>query len=105
MSDSISATHQYLLTHFGPLLTLKHLAEVVHSTPNGLRMAMSRKREPFMVALAGTRRQVGRRLFFEARRVAEIIDQDRDELAEGGHPTGPGPEYCTQGKTKNTSTL
>ena len=84
MSDGISATHQYLLTHFGPLLTLKHLAEVLHSTPNGLRMAMSRKREPFTVALAGTRRQVGRRLFFEARRVAEIIDQDRDELAECG---------------------
>ena len=84
MSDGISATHQYLLTHFGPLLTLKHLAEVLRSTPNGLRMAMSRKREPFTVALAGTRRQVGRRLFFEARRVAEIIYQDRDELAECG---------------------
>ena len=26
MSDVITATHQYLLTHFGPLLTLKHLA-------------------------------------------------------------------------------
>ena len=105
MSDSISATHQYLLAHFGPLLTLKHLAEVLHSTPNGLRMAMSRKREPFTVALAGTRRRVGRRIFFEARRVAEIIDQDRDELAACGHATAPASEHYNQRRTKCASTF
>ena len=84
MSDSVSATHQHLLTHFGPLLILSHLAEVLHSTPNGLRMAMTRKTEPFTAALAGTRRRVGRRLYFEARRVAAVIDQDREASAEGG---------------------
>ncbi len=78
MSDSITATHQYLLTNYGPLLTLKHLAEVLHSTPSGLRMAMHRKREPFTCALAATRRRVGRRIFFEAQRVAELIDLDND---------------------------
>ena len=92
MNDSISATHQYLLNHFGPLLTLKHLAEVLHSTPNGLRMAMSRKREPFTLALAGAQRQVGRRLFFEARKVADIIDQVQDELTKCGQPTVPESE-------------
>ncbi len=75
MSDAVSATHHYLLNHYGPLLTLKHLAEVLHSTPSGLRMAMRRKREPFMTALGKTRRQVGRRVFFEARQVAAVIDQ------------------------------
>lgn len=75
MGDSITATHRYLLSNYGPLLTLKQLAEVLHSTPSGLRMAMHRKREPFTCALAGARRRVGRRLFFEARRVAELIDQ------------------------------
>ena len=39
MSESISATYQYLLTHYGPLMTLKHVAEVMHSTPNGVRMS------------------------------------------------------------------
>ncbi|MEL0585498.1 MAG: hypothetical protein AAES65_11560 [Candidatus Thiodiazotropha sp. (ex. Lucinoma kazani)] len=58
MSDHITTTHQYLLINYGPLLTLKHLAEVLHSTPSGLRMAMHRKREPFTCALAGTRRRV-----------------------------------------------
>ncbi len=92
MSDSISTTHQYLLNHFGPMLTLKHLAEVLHSTPNGLRMAMSRKSEPFTLALAGVQRQVGRRLFFEARKVADIIDQDQDESPAYGHPSVPESE-------------
>ena len=75
MSDAISATHDYLLKQYGPLLTLKHLAEVMHSTPSGLCMAMSRKKEPFASALAQARRRVGRRLFFEASQVAELIDQ------------------------------
>ena len=75
MSELISPTHQYLLTQYGPLLTLKHLAEVMHSTPGGLRMAIARQRQPLALALAATQRRVGRRVYFEAGRVAEIIDQ------------------------------
>ena len=71
MSMSISSTYEYLLTHYGPLLTLKHLAEVMHSTPNGVRMSIARKQQP----LAGARRRLGRRVYFEARLVAETIDQ------------------------------
>ncbi len=74
MNEPISSTHQYLLVHYGPLLTLKHLAEVLHSTPNGVRMAITRKRQPFAVALTSAKRQFGRRVYFEASRVAEIID-------------------------------
>jgi len=75
VSETISSTYEYLLTHYGPLLTLKHLAEVMHTTPNGVRMAIARKRHPLAVALATARRQLGRRVYFEARLVAEIIDQ------------------------------
>ena len=78
MNEPITATHQYLLKHYGPLLTLKHLAEVMHSTPSGLRMAMTRKNQPLTAALAVSRRRLGRRVYFEASRVAEIIDQDLD---------------------------
>jgi len=88
-NDTVSATHHYLLARYGPLLTLKHLAEVLHSTPNGLRMAMSRKREPFASALGGAVRRFGRRTYFDARRVAELIDRDdsplRWEGVGGGH--------------------
>jgi hypothetical protein len=75
VSDPISPTHRYLLTQYGPLLTLTHLAEVMHSTPGSLRMAMARRRQPLALALAGTQRRVGRRVYFEARCVAEVIDQ------------------------------
>ena len=81
MSESISATYQYLLTHYGPLMTLKHVAEVMHASPNGLRMSIVRKREPFAAALAKARRKLGRRVYFEARRVAEVIDQDATTAA------------------------
>lgn len=95
MGDPITATHQYLLRNYGPLLTLKHLAEVLHSTPSGLRMAMHRKREPFTCALAGTQRRVGRRIFFEARRVAELIDQNQGEVEvwNGGLEQDPIPAH------------
>ena len=78
MNKPISNTHQYLLSHYGPLLTLHHLAKVMHSTPNGVRMAISRKRQPFAIALADARRQFGRRVYFEASRVTEIIDQNEE---------------------------
>ena len=78
MSEPISATYQYLLTQYGPLLTLKHVAEVLHGTPNGLRMAMIRKKHPFTRLLVESRRRFGRRVFFEARQVARLIDDERE---------------------------
>ena len=74
MTEPLSATHQYLLAHYGPLLTFKHLAEVMHLSPNGVRMAIVRKRQPLAAALGQARRQLGRRVYFEARVVAEAID-------------------------------
>lgn len=74
-ADASSAdTYRYLLSHYGPLLTLKHLAEVLHSTPNGVRMTLARRREPFSVALSQSRRRLGRRVYFDAARVAKAID-------------------------------
>lgn len=68
-------TYQYLLMHYGPLLTLKHLAEVMHSSPNGVRMAITRRQQPMAVGLAFAKRRIGRRVFFDARLVADIIDE------------------------------
>jgi hypothetical protein len=89
VSDPISATYQYLLTQYGPLLTLKHVAEVLHGTPNGLRMAMNRKQQPFARSLAESRRHFGRRVFFEARQLARLIDEER-ELNPGCEAQVPG---------------
>ena len=75
MSEASSSTYEYLLARYGPLLTLKHLAEVMHITPGGLRIALSRQSQPFATELLRARRRVGRRMYFEARRVAELIDR------------------------------
>lgn len=82
MTEASSSTYEYLLARYGPLLTLKHLAEVMHITPGGLRIALSRHSQPFAVQLLRARRRVGRRMYFEARRVADLIDQDADR--DGG---------------------
>lgn len=76
MNADHSGTYEYLLQQYGPLLTLKHVAELMHSTPNGVRMAISRQNQAFAVGLSNARRRLGRRVYFEARRVAEVIDQD-----------------------------
>ena len=75
MTEPISPTHEYLLSHYGPLLTIKHVAEILHTTPNGVRMAIARRNQPFSVALSRARRRFGRRVYFEAQRIAEAIDQ------------------------------
>lgn len=75
MNTPISATHEYLLTHYGPLLTIQHLAKVMHASPNGLRMAIRRRRHPFAVSLSNAEKRMGRRVYFEARLVADVIDQ------------------------------
>jgi len=82
VTEPLSATHQYLLANYGPLLTFKHLADVMHVSPNGVRMAIARKRQPLAVALGQARRQMGRRVYFEARMVAEAIDHCRMSHAE-----------------------
>ncbi len=51
----------------------------MHSTPNGVRMAIARKRQPFAVALSNARCYFGRRVYFEASRVAEIIDHKKED--------------------------
>lgn len=100
MNMSIASTYEYLLTHYGPLLTLKHLAEVMHSTPNGVRMSIARKQQPLAVALDGARRRLGRRVYFEARLVAETIDQGMMEMPLQGSPATEG-----QHRTENPASL
>jgi hypothetical protein len=80
---SNTGTYQYLLAHYGPLLTLKHLAEVLHSTPNGLRMTLARRRESLSLALSQSRRRLGRRVYFDAAAVAKAIDAEAARHATG----------------------
>ena len=82
MKDAYSNTYEYLLASYGPLLTLQNLAEVMHASPNGLRVALARRRHPFATALADARRRMGRRVYFEARCVASAIDAEHGDEPE-----------------------
>ena len=72
--DVDTTTHDHLLRRYGPLLTLEHIAALLHSTPDGVRMTLARGAQPFAQGLAQCRRRFGRRLYFDARGVAALID-------------------------------
>ena len=74
MPPLISVTYQYLLDHYGPLLTMKHLAEVLHTSYGGLRMDIVRGNHPLAVGLASAQRRVGRRIYFDSGQVAALLD-------------------------------
>ncbi|MDZ7752947.1 MAG: hypothetical protein U5S82_15130 [Gammaproteobacteria bacterium] len=76
-------TYHYLLQHFGPLMKVEHVATVLHTTPKGLRMALDRRSHPFTEALANARRRHGRRVYFDSRLVAELINNVHGPMAEG----------------------
>ena len=92
MSKLISPSLGYLLSHYGPLLTLAHLAEVLHTTPGAIRMILRRERAPLAAALARAERSVGRRLTFNATLVAAIIEGHSDERSamQADPPDGSG---------------
>ncbi len=72
-------TYEYLLEQYGPLLTIKHVAELMHTTPRVICRAINRNRQSFAVGLVSAKRKLGRRVYFEARRVADVIDEDREK--------------------------
>ena len=76
MNEANSPTYDYLLERYGPLMTLAHVTEVLHGTPSGIRMVIARRHGALATALGEARRKFGRRVFFDTRRVAEVIDQE-----------------------------
>ena len=67
------------------------LAEVLHSTPNGVRMTLARRRAPLSIALSLSRRRLGRRVYFDAVGVAKAIAE-----AGSGAPGGRALSSCTE---------
>ena len=93
MSESSSPTHQYLLSNDGALLTLRHLAEVLHSTPNGVRMTIARRRQPPAFTSSAIRRRPGRGFCFDASQAAEVSGQANAGESAGLSPAPPDVPY------------
>src|SRR5690554_6430580 len=67
-------TEEQLLERYGPLLSLTELSELLKRSPDGLRIAL-RSQTEFAQKWNAVKRKVGRRVYFRASDVAELIDE------------------------------
>jgi len=63
-------TYDYLLQKYGPALTANQTAKLLNRSPKGLQKSARNKSNP----LRGARRKIGRRIYFSAVIIAELID-------------------------------
>jgi len=66
-------TEEQLIERYGPLLSLVELSELLKRSPDGLRIALSGQTE-FAEQWNTAKRKVGRRVYFRASDVANLID-------------------------------
>lgn len=75
--DTAIATQNNLAAHlterFGPLLTQTQLAELLGRTPGGLRYSLCAPCDARTRALKACGRKIGRRVYYPATEVAQII--------------------------------
>ncbi len=70
------STLHYLLNNFGPVLSLNDVAKLLKRQPNGIRVC-SYRATPLGRQLQSARVKIGRRVYFTAEKIAEIIDQNQ----------------------------
>lgn len=67
-------TEEQLLKRYGPLLSLTDLSDLLKRSPDGLRISL-RSESEFANKWNSAKRKVGRRVYFKASDVAELIDE------------------------------
>lgn len=68
------STEEQLLKRYGPLLSLTDLSDLLKRSPDGLRISL-RSQSEFANKWNTAKRKVGRRVYFKASDVAELIDE------------------------------
>tara|TARA_R110000796_G_scaffold141183_5_gene257437 strand:+ start:27937 stop:28155 length:219 start_codon:yes stop_codon:yes gene_type:complete len=68
-------TAEFLLNKFGgsPLLSLPQVAEILHRSPEGLRITLSGDNE-LARKLRPNKKKIGRRVYFKVTDIADLID-------------------------------
>lgn len=86
---------EVLTRQFGPFITLKQLASVLHRAPNGLRVSLYADTEWANSIKAARVRQAGSRLvIFDTVRIAEVLSEGG---SEGGANSGRDLSGSSQG--------
>lgn len=78
MSSSVSIGES-ISGKYGPLLSLQELAEILHRSPGGLRIAL-RGEQSYAKKINSTRIRIGRRIYFSTPAIAQLIS---DEFQSG----------------------
>lgn len=78
MLEAIDSMASSMFQKYGPLLSLVQLAEILHRTPDGLRMAL-RDDTAYAEQLNAAKVRIGRRLYFRTPEVARVF------YADGSH--------------------
>lgn len=68
-----SSTLDFLHRKYGPVLTLEDVAEVLSRKPQGVRMALSQRKEAWAMQVSASKVHIGRRVYFPAEIVAALI--------------------------------
>ncbi len=72
----ITTTEKMLLDRFGgsPLLSTQQVAQILHRSPEGLRITMS-SNSPLSNRLRACKLKIGRRVYFKVTSIAQLIDE------------------------------
>ncbi len=72
-SSQITTTRQILVDRYGTLMTLAHLAQELHRSPEGLRISL-RSGAGWATQINAARKKLGRRVYFDTARIAALLD-------------------------------
>ncbi|WP_370628196.1 DNA-binding protein [Bordetella sp. BOR01] len=72
----VTTTEKMLLDRFGgsPLLSTQQVAEILHRSPEGLRITMSGNTDVAQL-LRSCKLKIGRRVYFRVSSIAQLIDE------------------------------
>jgi hypothetical protein len=65
---------EVLTSRYGTLMTLVHLAQELHRSPDGLRISL-RKNDGWAGRINQAKRRFGRRVYFDTAKIAAVIDE------------------------------
>lgn len=72
MQQNTNEIEQALVSRYGPLLSLTQLADLLHRSPDGLRIALSGT-QSYAARINEARVKIGRRVYFRTGEIATYL--------------------------------
>jgi hypothetical protein len=73
--SSVTSVGDSISGKYGPLLSLQELAEILHRSPDGLRIAL-RGEQSYAKKINAARIRIGRRIYFSTPAIAQLISSE-----------------------------